>query len=127
MLQSVEAGRRRQLSCVDRLEPVYPRTAQKLLDRSRREVPDSYAPPFEPVLADLSSEVEEAALSLGARPWQVFLWVILPAIMPALLTGFALALARGIGEYGSVIFICRKHAVSVGDRAVADCYPARTI
>ncbi len=59
----------------------------------------------EPVLADLSSEVEEAALSLGATPWQVFARVILPAVLPALLTGFALALARGVGEYGSVIFI----------------------
>jgi len=59
----------------------------------------------EPVLEDLSVEVEEAALSLGARPWQVFLRVILPAILPALLTGFALAFARGVGEYGSVIFI----------------------
>lgn len=59
----------------------------------------------EPVLADLGAEVEEAALSLGARPWQVFLRVILPAVLPALLTGFALALARGVGEYGSVIFI----------------------
>jgi sulfate transport system permease protein len=59
----------------------------------------------EPVLEDLSSEVEEAALSLGARPWQVFVRVILPAILPALLTGFALAFARGVGEYGSVIFI----------------------
>jgi len=59
----------------------------------------------EPVLADVRSDVEEAALSLGARPRQVFLRVILPAILPALLTGFALALARGIGEYGSVIFI----------------------
>src|SRR3546814_8949474 len=48
----------------------------------------------EPVLADLSAEVEEAALSLGARPWQVFARVILPAILPALLTGFALALDR---------------------------------
>jgi sulfate transport system permease protein len=57
------------------------------------------------VLADVRSDVEEAALSIGARPWQVFLRVILPAILPALLTGFALALARGIGEYGSVIFI----------------------
>lgn len=59
----------------------------------------------EPVLADLSAEVEEAALSLGASPWQIFARVIFPAIMPALLTGFALALARGVGEYGSVIFI----------------------
>ncbi|MBO0749541.1 MAG: sulfate ABC transporter permease subunit CysT [Porphyrobacter sp.] len=59
----------------------------------------------EPVLADVSVDLEDAALSLGARPWQVFVRVILPAITPALLTGFALALARGIGEYGSVIFI----------------------
>lgn len=59
----------------------------------------------EPVLADISSEVEEAALSLGATPVQVFARVILPAVLPALLTGFALALARGVGEYGSVIFI----------------------
>lgn len=59
----------------------------------------------EPVLADLGAEVEEAALSLGANAFQVFARVILPAILPALLTGFALALARGIGEYGSVIFI----------------------
>lgn len=59
----------------------------------------------EPVLADVGAEVEEAALSLGAKPWQVFLRVILPAVLPALLTGFALALARGVGEYGSVIFI----------------------
>jgi sulfate transport system permease protein len=59
----------------------------------------------EPVLEDLNVEVEEAALSLGARPWQIFARIILPAIMPALLTGFALAFARGVGEYGSVIFI----------------------
>jgi sulfate transport system permease protein len=59
----------------------------------------------EPVLADVSLDLEDAAVSLGARPWQVFARVILPAILPALLTGFALALARGIGEYGSVIFI----------------------
>jgi len=59
----------------------------------------------EPVLSDISSELEEAALSLGATPFQVFFRIILPAVLPALLTGFALALARGIGEYGSVIFI----------------------
>ena len=59
----------------------------------------------EPVLEDMSAEVEEAALSLGANPWQVFARVILPAILPSLLTGFALAFARGVGEYGSVIFI----------------------
>jgi sulfate/thiosulfate transport system permease protein len=59
----------------------------------------------EPVLQDLDPEVEEAAATLGARRWQAFGRVILPAILPALLTGFALAFARGLGEYGSVIFI----------------------
>lgn len=59
----------------------------------------------EPVLADLSGEMEEAALTLGASRLQTFRRVILPAIAPALATGFALAFARGAGEYGSVIFI----------------------
>jgi len=59
----------------------------------------------QPVLADVEAEVEEAAASLGAGRWNVFRRVILPAVYPALLTGFALALARAIGEYGSVIFI----------------------
>jgi sulfate transport system permease protein len=59
----------------------------------------------EPVLADLGKEVEEAAATLGASRFQTFNRVILPAIGPALLTGFALAFARGVGEYGSVIFI----------------------
>jgi sulfate transport system permease protein len=59
----------------------------------------------QPVLADLEAEVEEAAASLGATRWDVFRRVIIPAIIPALLTGFALAFARAIGEYGSVIFI----------------------
>ena len=59
----------------------------------------------EPVLQDLDAEVEEAAMSLGASRAQTFWRVILPSILPALLTGFALALARAVGEYGSVIFI----------------------
>ncbi len=59
----------------------------------------------EPVLADLGREVEEAAATLGASRAETFTRVILPAIGPALLTGFALAFARGVGEYGSVIFI----------------------
>ena len=59
----------------------------------------------EPVLADASSEVEEAALTLGATRLQTFFRVVLPTIAPALATGFALAFARGAGEYGSVIFI----------------------
>jgi sulfate transport system permease protein len=60
---------------------------------------------IEPVLAEVSSETEEAALTLGATRLQTFFRVILPTIAPALATGFALAFARGAGEYGSVIFI----------------------
>ena len=59
----------------------------------------------QPVLEDLASELEEAAATLGASRWQSFTKVILPILMPALLTGFALAFARAVGEYGSVIFI----------------------
>lgn len=59
----------------------------------------------EPVLKDMDLELEEAASSLGATRMQTFSRVILPYIMPALLTGFAMAFARGLGEYGSVIFI----------------------
>lgn len=59
----------------------------------------------QPVLEDLEAETEEAAASLGANRWQTFRRVILPALWPALLTGFALAFARAVGEYGSVIFI----------------------
>ena len=59
----------------------------------------------QPVLQDLDKEVEEAAASLGADRFQTFRRVILPSILPAAVTGFALAFARAIGEYGSVIFI----------------------
>lgn len=59
----------------------------------------------QPVLEDLESETEEAAASLGANRWQTFYKIILPTLLPALMTGFALAFARAIGEYGSVIFI----------------------
>lgn len=59
----------------------------------------------QPVLEDLEAETEEAAASLGAHRWQTFYKIILPAVWPALLTGFSLAFARAIGEYGSVIFI----------------------
>jgi sulfate/thiosulfate transport system permease protein len=59
----------------------------------------------QPVLQDLEVENEEAAASLGADRWQTFARVIFPAILPALITGFTLAFARGLGEYGSVIFI----------------------
>lgn len=60
---------------------------------------------IQPVLADLDRDAEEAALTLGARPGQIFWRVILPQLVPAALTGAALAFARGVGEYGSVIFI----------------------
>jgi sulfate ABC transporter, permease protein CysT len=60
---------------------------------------------LEPVLQSLDRDVEEAAESLGATRWQTFARVILPLLVPTLLTGFALALARAVGEYGSVIFI----------------------
>jgi sulfate transport system permease protein len=59
----------------------------------------------QPVLEDLDTELEEAAASLGARRWQTMRRVVLPMLVPALLTGFALAFARAVGEYGSVIFI----------------------
>jgi len=59
----------------------------------------------QPVLDDLEVDVEEAAASLGARRWQTFTRVVFPTVAPALLTGFALAFARAIGEYGSVVFI----------------------
>jgi sulfate transport system permease protein len=59
----------------------------------------------QPVLEDTERELEEAAMSLGATRWQTFSRVIFPSIAPALLTGFAMAFARAIGEYGSVIFI----------------------
>lgn len=60
---------------------------------------------LQPVLEDLHKEIEEAAATLGASRWQTFSRVILPILTPALLTGFALAFARALGEYGSVIFI----------------------
>ena len=59
----------------------------------------------QPILEDLDAEFEEAAASLGANRWQTFSRVVFPTLLPALLTGFALAFARAVGEYGSVIFI----------------------
>jgi sulfate transport system permease protein len=59
----------------------------------------------QPVIAELDRELEEAAESLGANFYQIFRKIIFPSIFPALLTGFALAFARGLGEYGSIIFI----------------------
>jgi sulfate/thiosulfate transport system permease protein len=59
----------------------------------------------QPVLQDLDPEIEEAAATLGASRWQAWKRVLFPELMPALLTGFSLAFARAIGEYGSVVFI----------------------
>nr|WP_275692467.1 sulfate ABC transporter permease subunit CysT [Stenotrophomonas sp. Y6] len=59
----------------------------------------------QPVLAEAEPELEEAAATLGASRWQTLARVVVPALWPAMLTGFALAFARGVGEYGSVIFI----------------------
>jgi sulfate transport system permease protein len=59
----------------------------------------------QPVLEDLDVEIEEAARSLGATRWQTFSRVIVPTLLPSLLTGFSLAFARALGEYGSVVFI----------------------
>ncbi|WNQ10281.1 sulfate ABC transporter permease subunit CysT [Paenibacillus aurantius] len=60
---------------------------------------------LQPVIEEMEKDVEEAAASLGAYRWTTFRRVILPELLPPLLTGFALAFARGIGEYGSVVFI----------------------
>jgi len=60
---------------------------------------------LEPILQDLDPEIEEAAATLGANRWQAWTRVIFPELLPAILTGFALAFARAIGEYGSVVFI----------------------
>jgi sulfate transport system permease protein len=60
---------------------------------------------MQPVIQELDAEVEEAAASLGARRWQVMHRIIVPYLLPAWLTGVALAFARAIGEYGSVVFI----------------------
>lgn len=59
----------------------------------------------QPILQALDKEVEEAAACLGANRWQTFVKIIFPELLPALLTGFALAFARALGEYGSVVFI----------------------
>ena len=59
----------------------------------------------QPIIEEIDKEVEEAAATLGASRWQTVSRVLLPGLAPAIVTGFALAFARGVGEYGSVIFI----------------------
>ncbi len=70
---------------------------------------------LQPALEDLDPQIEEAAASLGAGRCQTFLRVILPSVLPALLTGFSLAFARALGEYGSVVFIA---STSAGDAQI---------
>jgi sulfate transport system permease protein len=70
---------------------------------------------LQPALEDLDPQIEEAAASLGAGRMQTFLRVILPSVLPALLTGFSLAFARALGEYGSVVFIA---STSAGDAQI---------
>jgi sulfate transport system permease protein len=70
---------------------------------------------LQPALEDLDPQIEEAAASLGAGRLQTFLRVILPSVLPALLTGFSLAFARALGEYGSVVFIA---STSAGDAQI---------
>ena len=81
----------------------------------------------QPVLAALDPRVEEAAATLGATRAQTFRRVILPALRPAIVTGFALAFARALGEYGSVVFIVREHADEDRDRAAARDEQARAV
>lgn len=59
----------------------------------------------QPALIEVQRDLEDAAETLGARPWQIFRRIVLPAVTPALVTGFTMAFARGLGEYGSVVFI----------------------
>jgi sulfate transport system permease protein len=59
----------------------------------------------QPALVEVQRDLEDAAETLGANAWQIFRRIVLPAVMPALVTGFTMAFARGIGEYGSVVFI----------------------
>ena len=81
----------------------------------------------QPVLEDLDVQFEEASRSLGANAWQTFWRVVLPEMRPALLTGFALAFARALGEYGSVVFISGNLPFQDGDRAAAHHHQTRTI
>ena len=81
----------------------------------------------QPVLEDFDLEIEESAASLGANRWQTFWRVTLPMLRPALLTGFTLAFARALGEYGSVIFIAGNMPDESRDHAAAHHHQARGI
>ncbi len=81
----------------------------------------------QPILEDLDAEFEEAAASLGANRFQTVTRVVLPALFPALLTGFALAFARAVGEYGSVIFIAGNIPMVSENHAAHDHHQTRAI
>ena len=74
----------------------------------------------QPVLESMEVDAEEAAMLLGANRWQTFWHVILPTLMPAIITGFALSFARAIGEYGSVVFVSSNIQNRHRNRADAD-------
>ena len=74
----------------------------------------------QPAIEEIDRDTEEAAASLGASRWQTFRRVILPALLPALLTGFALSFARALGEYGSVVFHLRQFSDADRNRIAAD-------
>ena len=82
---------------------------------------------LEPVMRDLADDVEEAAASLGASRSPTLAKVVLPSLAPAWLTGFALAFARAVGEYGSVIFIAGNMPYQLRDRAPADRHRAGAV
>ena len=74
---------------------------------------------LQPVLGEMGHEVEEAAATLGATRVQTIIRVVIPMLMPAMLTGAAMAFARGVGEYGSIIFIAGNMPDGQRDRAAA--------
>ena len=81
----------------------------------------------QPALIEVQRDLEDAAETLGASPFMIFRRIILPAVLPALVTGFTLAFARGIGEYGSVVFISGQPADEDGDHAAPDRDQARAV
>lgn len=82
---------------------------------------------LQPVLQNLSVEVEEASASLGASRWKTFTKVIFPELTPAIITGFSLAFARALGEYGSVVFILWEYADENRNHATYYYDEARTV
>ncbi len=78
----------------------------------------------QPIMEEIDKEVEEAAATLGASRFQIITRVLFPGLAPAIITGFSLAFARGVGEYGSVIFIAGNLPLTDRDRAAADRHPA---